>query len=125
MGGRQGNKEVPHGSIGEHIFAEVEQLTAGGAMTRLAAFESIAQRTGGQAGTVAANYYRIARKRSVALRPRRAAGSGSTASTRAAIRTLGAAMQRIEFALKAKEKELLELRHENQRFAKLRKLMKD
>ena len=45
-------------------------MTAGGAMSKSDAFEAISSRTGRRAGTVAANYYRIARKRGVALEPR-------------------------------------------------------
>lgn len=61
MGGRQGDKKVPRGNRGEQVFAEVEQLTTGSAMTRRAAFEAIAKRTGAQPGTEAANYYRLAK----------------------------------------------------------------
>lgn len=56
MGGRMNSKDA-RGNIGEQIFAEVEQLTAGGAMKRLAAFKAVAERSGRQVGTVAANYY--------------------------------------------------------------------
>lgn len=51
------NSKDARGNIGEQIFAEVEQLTAGGAMKRLAAFKAVAERSGRQVGTVAANYY--------------------------------------------------------------------
>lgn len=68
MGARQSKKSVvPHGKKGEQIFDQVERLTAGSAMKRLAAFEQIAKESGGQPGTVAANYYRIARKRGAVL----------------------------------------------------------
>jgi hypothetical protein len=123
MGGRQGQKEVPHGGVGESIFAEVEQLTTGGATTRLAAFEAIAKRTDGQTGTVAANYYRIARKRGVSLRPRRTGGAASV-NSRAAVRALATAAKRLGAALQGKERELATLRKENRRFAELRKLLK-
>lgn len=61
---------APRGGVAEAIFAEVETMTAGGAMSKSDAFEDISRRTGRRAGTVAANYYRIARKRGVALEPR-------------------------------------------------------
>ena len=50
------------GIIGEQIFDEVEKLVATG-MTRTQAFAQISSESGRRAGTVAANYYRVARKR--------------------------------------------------------------
>lgn len=50
------------GVIGEQIFEQVEKLVAGG-MNRTQAFAKISADSGRQAGTVAANYYRVARKR--------------------------------------------------------------
>ena len=50
------------GEIGEQIFEQVEKLVAGG-MNRTEAFAKISSDTGRRAGTVAANYYRVARKR--------------------------------------------------------------
>ena len=53
------------GEIGEQISEQVEKLVAGG-MNRSEAFAKISADTGRRAGTVAANYYRVARKRAVA-----------------------------------------------------------
>lgn len=50
------------GEIGEQIFDQVEKLVAGG-MNRTEAFAKISADSGRRAGTVAANYYRVARKR--------------------------------------------------------------
>ena len=50
------------GEIGETIYADVEKLVADG-MNRTQAFAKISEESGRQAGTVAANYYRVARKR--------------------------------------------------------------
>lgn len=124
MGGRQGDKKIPRGKKGEQVFAEVEQLTAAGAMTRLAAFEAIAKRTGAQPGTVAANYYRVARKRGGVLRTRRSGNKAERGSARAALGALAAALKRIEVVLRTQEAELATLRKENRRFATLRKLLK-
>lgn len=125
MGASQGKKAVPHGKKGDQIFAEVERLTAGGAMKRLAAFEQIAKKSGGQPGTVAANYYRIARKRGGAgLRPRRTGGKPQSASTRGALGALAAALKQIGAVLDAQEAELAALRRENRRFAELRRLLR-
>jgi hypothetical protein len=57
------------GVIGEQIFDQVEKLVAGG-MNRTQAFAKISADSGRQAGTVAANYYRVARKRGTTA-PRR------------------------------------------------------
>src|SRR3954449_6951733 len=58
------------GEVGEQIFEQVERLVAGG-MNRTEAFAKISADSGRRAGTVAANYYRVARKRAGgALRPR-------------------------------------------------------
>lgn len=124
MGGRQAEKKGPRGKKGEQVFAEVEQLTAGGAMTRLAAFEAIAKRTGAQPGTVAANYYRVARKRGAPIRARRTTSGAHTRTSKAAIAALGAALKRIQALLDAQEAELAKLRKENRRFATLRRLLK-
>jgi hypothetical protein len=63
------------GVIGEQIFDQVEKLVAGG-MNRTQAFAEISKESGRQAGTVAANYYRVARKRAGGSlrKPRRTAG---------------------------------------------------
>ncbi len=50
------------GEIGEKIYEDVEKLVAQG-MNRTEAFAKISADTGRRAGTVAANYYRVARKR--------------------------------------------------------------
>lgn len=69
------------GVIGEQIFEQVEKLVAGG-MSRTDAFKKISSDSGRREGTVAANYYRIARKRAGgSLRPRRKAGTRRAAAT--------------------------------------------
>lgn len=62
------------GVIGEQIFEQVEKLVKGG-MSRTDAFKKISADSGRREGTVAANYYRVARKRAGgSLRPRRRSG---------------------------------------------------
>ena len=122
MGVRAG-KKVAAGGIGDRIFAEVEQLTADGKMKRLAAFKAIAEKTGAQPGTVAANYYRVARKRGAALRPRRSAGS-KAGSTRQALASVLTALQKLGTVLDAQEREIATLRKKNRRFDELRRLLK-
>jgi hypothetical protein len=121
MGGRIGKKVAgKRGAIGEHIFEEVERLTATGGMNRLAAFKQIADAKGGKPGTVAANYYRIARKRGVALRPRRAPQASQ--SGRGSGRIL-ATLRLLERQLEQQHEEIQRLRKENASFAKLRRLL--
>jgi ABC-type glutathione transport system ATPase component len=119
MGGRVGKKTVPHGAIGQQIFDEVERLTAQGAMTRLAAFKQIAESSGRQHGTVAANFYRIARKRGVALRPRRSSATVGQSGSGRVMMTLRA----LERLRQEQEEEIARLRKENARFAQLRRLL--
>jgi len=69
------------GEIGEQIFEQVEKLVAGG-MNRTEAFAKISADTGRRAGTVAANYYRVARKR--AGGSLRKSTSGARRATKAA-----------------------------------------
>ena len=71
------------GVIGEQIFEQVEKLVKGG-MSRTDAFKKISADSGRREGTVAANYYRVARKRAGgSLRPRRRSGRrASTTTTR-------------------------------------------
>ena len=121
MGGRVGRRT--RGGIGEQIFAEVEQLTADGKMKRMAAFKEVAAKTGGQPGTVAANYYRIARKRGVALRPRRGSGRGIT-SSKGVLEAVAAAIRKLESFLQAQQQEIAALRKENRRFEKLKRLLR-
>ena len=64
------------GRIGVEIFEEVEKIVAAEGITRSEAFQRLSEQTGRRAGTVAANYYRIARQRG-AVRPR---GGGAAPS---------------------------------------------
>ena len=118
------------GEVGEQIYDQVEKLVADG-MNRTEAFAKISADSGRRAGTVAANYYRVARKRAGgSLRPRakrgrparRTAATGSTSrrgrtSTRAAssdIDSLANALvrdvQALANAIKAQADEVAEMR---------------
>ena len=66
------------GSIGRETFEKVEALTADGG-SKSDAFKRIAQQTGRSPGTVAANYYRVARAHGTVTSRRR--GRKSTAKT--------------------------------------------
>ncbi len=122
MGGRIGRRTRQYGSIGQQIFEQVEQLAGQGAMTRLAAFKQISEASGRAVGTVAANYYRIARKRGAPLqvrRPGRPSGTSRNGLSRAT-----AALQVIASALRAQEEELARLRNQNAAFEKVRQLLR-
>lgn len=117
------------GVIGEQIFDQVEKLVATG-MTRTQAFAQISSESGRRAGTVAANYYRVARKRGTgATRPRagrrRAAAAPARRRTATRARTSRAAagtdidalagrlvsdVQALADALKAQASEVRDLR---------------
>lgn len=123
MGGRMGEKRVAqHGAIGQQIFEQVEQLTAGGAMKRNAAFKQIAEASGRQLGTVSANFYRIARQKGAPLRKRRVGRPPGSATAVNGSR-VAAALQLVASALRAQEEELAKLRGEVAAFAKVRQLL--
>ena len=71
------DKRTRDGSKGREAFAEITKMTATGKMTRQAAFVTYASRISSQPGTVAANFYRVARAEG-AVQPR---GSRKTAET--------------------------------------------
>ncbi|MGH7584295.1 MAG: hypothetical protein ACREL5_13825 [Gemmatimonadales bacterium] len=122
MGGRMGDKNVTeHGTIGQQIFQQVEQLTAGGAMKKLAAFKQIAEASGRQLGTVSANYYRVARQNGAPLRNRR---GGRPPGTGVSVSRVTTALQLVASALRAQEEELARLRGELAAFEKVRELLK-
>src|SRR4051794_28848944 len=111
------------GVIGEQIYDQVEKLAADG-MNRTQAFAEISKESGRQAGTVAANYYRVARKRAGGSlrkpkapevgRPRggsgrRAAGSGGS-DIDALSAQLIASIEALTAAVKAQDADVQELR---------------
>lgn len=117
------------GGIGNQIFDEVERLVAGG-MNKSQAFNDISQRTGREAGTVAANYYRVARQRGADLRPRRRRSEGPVRRGRgaaggdvqAALAKATAALDELARAVRGQEQEITRLRAESQSFAEIRRL---
>jgi hypothetical protein len=119
------------GGIGNQIFDEVERLVAGG-MNKSQAFSDISARTGRESGTVAANYYRVARQRGAALRPRRRRGEGPTRRGRgasggdvqAALAKASAALDELSRAVRHQEQEIARLRAESQGYAEIRRLAK-
>jgi hypothetical protein len=118
------------GGVGNQIFDEVERLVAGG-MNKTQAFSDISARTGRESGTVAANYYRVARQRGAALRPRRRRGEGPARRGRGgggdvqvALTKATAALDDLARAIRGQEQELARLRSESQGYAEIRRLAK-
>lgn len=116
-------RKATRGSIGLQTFAEVERLTVGGKVTRQAAFEAIAKRSGKNAGTISANFYRVARQRGAVKRHRRRGapkGGGGAGGLGARI---AHALQAIKVALQAQHKEIAQLRRDSARWDAVRRLV--
>jgi hypothetical protein len=110
------------GSIGVEIFEQVERMLAEDKITRAEAFKRLSDETGRKPGTVAANYYRIARKRGApAGRGRGRAGSGDAA---AALGRAMSALEELSGVVRRQEQEISRLRAENEGFNEIRRLMK-
>jgi hypothetical protein len=115
------------GNIGNEIFEQVEKIVSEQGLTRTQAFQKLSEDTGRRAGTVAANYYRVARQRGAPLQPRRrrktargparatARGRGRrraapTANADAALARASEAIRELEAIVRSQEKELAGLR---------------
>lgn len=119
------------GRIGNEIFEQVQNLTTDQKMTRTGAFKRIAEKTGRNEGTVAANYYRVARQRGVKLQKRRRRGTAAPGmprmlkgpgGRRSASRAL-AVVQELTGLIRQQTSEIERLRRENQRFEEIRRLV--
>jgi hypothetical protein len=115
-------KRAKRGSIGSEIFDQVEKLVAEQQIGRTEAFRRIAGKTGRQQGTVAANYYRIARQRGAKLAPRRRRGAGAGNSSAVLKRAL-AALEDVTGLFRKLEDEIAGLRKENERLVAIRRLV--
>ncbi len=112
------------GNIGNEIFEQVEKIVADEGLTRTQAFQKLSEQTGRRAGTVAANYYRVARQRGAPLQPRRRRGSargpargggrrrGSTGGAEAALARASDAIRELEAIVRNQERELASLREQ-------------
>jgi hypothetical protein len=115
-------KRAKRGRIGVEIFEQVEKLIDELKVGRTEAFRRLAQKTGRQQGTVAANYYRIARQRGAKLAPRRRRGAGGANMSSVLKRAL-AALHDVSALFRQLEAEIVGLRKENQRLAAIRRLV--
>jgi hypothetical protein len=120
-------KASRRGQIGVEIFEQVERLVSDEGLTRTQAFERLSQETGRRSGTVAANYYRIARQRGATLQPRRGRGGGrrrrASGGVDGALARASEAIAELSSIVRAQEKELQRLREQADQFEKLRKWM--
>ncbi len=115
-------KRAKRGGIGAQIFDQVEKLVANQQIGRTEAFRRLAAKTGRQQGTVAANYYRVARQRGAKLAPRRRRGVAG-ANTRSVLKRALAALSDVTGLFRKLEGEISGLRKENLRLAAIRRLV--
>jgi hypothetical protein len=120
------------GSVGNEIFDQVEGLMSREGLTRTQAFQRLSETTGRRAGTVAANYYRVARKRGAALQPRKPRaprGSGTarraprragSSNAEAALARASEAIQELAAVVREQQKELATLREQADQIQRLR-----
>jgi hypothetical protein len=129
---RNGSGETGRrGNIGNEIFEQVEKLMADEGLTRTAAFARLSETSGRRAGTVAANYYRVARQRGAELQPRAPRGSRKRGPGRpaaagdadAALSRATEALQELSAIVRRQEKELTTLRSQAEQVDKLKSLL--
>jgi hypothetical protein len=120
------------GSIGVEIYEQVERMLAEDKITRAEAFKRLSDETGRKPGTVAANYYRIARQRGAPLQPRgrrgsrtgRGRGRAGSGDAAAALSRAMSALDELSGVVRRQEQEISRLRAENEGFNEIRRLMK-
>jgi len=116
-------KRARRGSVGVEIFEQVEKLVADQKIGRTEAFRRLASKTGRQQGTVAANYYRIARQRGTKLAPRRRRLGVGGGNTRSVLKRALDALADVTGLFRKLEEEIVSLRKENERLAAIRRLV--
>ncbi len=114
--------------IGERIYRQVEEMVAAEKITRTEAFQRIsdASKPPRRAGTVAANYYRIARLRSdssVTPRPRKSAAT--TSDVDAVLARATASINELASLVRTQRRELDQLSAKVAQIDKLRALLRD
>jgi hypothetical protein len=127
--------EGQRGNIGNEIFEQVEKIIQEEGLSRTNAFQRLSEMTGRRAGTVAANYYRVARQRGAALQPRaprgsktrtttsRASTGGGGGSADAALSRAMESLQELAGIVRSQEKELATLRAQVQQVEKLKGML--
>ena len=125
-----GGTNEGRGNVGQQIYAEVNRIIAAEGISKQDAFARVGEAQGRQTGTVAANYYRLARREvggRVASRARRASGRRGRrragADAGAAISALKGALEELGRAIRDQDREIAWLQEENARFGELRGLI--
>lgn len=124
------------GGVGAEIFEQVERLVKDEGLTRSQAFQRLSEETDRRAGTVAANYYRIARQRGAELRPRaprseggrgrpRRSNGGGQADTDAVVQRAMDAIKELGDLVRSQERELQDLRELRTQLSKLQGLVRE
>jgi hypothetical protein len=116
-------KRGRRGKVGVEIFEQVEKLVADQNVGRTEAFRRLAAKSGRQQGTVAANYYRIARQRGTKLAPRRRRAGASGVTPGPILKRALAALEDVSALFRKLEDEISSLRKENLRLAAIRRLV--
>ncbi|MDX6556138.1 MAG: hypothetical protein QOD86_2333 [Miltoncostaeaceae bacterium] len=123
------------GRIGVQIYEQVEQLVKEHGISRTEAFQRLSEETGRRAGTVAANYYRIARQRGggrARRAPRATTGVPARRGRRprlaggdieAALAQVQSALDELAGAVRRQEAEMASLREGAEQLRELRKWM--
>lgn len=128
--------EGQRGNIGNEIFEQVEKIIQEEGLSRTNAFQRLSEMTGRRAGTVAANYYRVARQRGASLQPRAPRGSKTRATTSrasaggsgggnadAALSRAMESLQELAGIVRSQEKELATLRAQVEQVEKLKGML--
>ena len=122
-------KKRKRGGVGQEIFEQVEKLVAELKIPRLQAFKRLSEKTGRRVGTVAANYYRLARKSGVPLRKRRGAGRrkgrgvSATRQVTTSIKRALDALQEIGTVLRKQEAEIARMAKQYDSIKAIRRLI--
>src|SRR5258706_9964166 len=96
------------GNVGQEIFDQVQKIVADQKVSMSQAFKQIAAKSGRNEGTVAANYYRIARLRG-ATRGRVAGAGGGKARAAAVLVKAQAVLKDLAGVIRAQETEIARL----------------
>ena len=114
------------GNIGEQIYARVNDIVGTEGITRTEAFQRVAEERGSRAGTVAANYYRIARNKNGAnVRPRTRKPVAAAGDTDAVIKRATEAINELAGLVRSQRRELDRLSEKVAQIDKLRALLRD
>jgi hypothetical protein len=122
------DEEGGRGGVGQQIFAQVQEMVAEEKITHSEAFRRISEETGRRPGTVAANYYRIARMQGLGRprggpgRPRGRRSGGATGDVGQALARATQALDDLSAAVRRQEQEIARLRQENEKLDEVRRL---